>query len=165
MIQPSRARQAWTIAKIELRRAFFAKRSFWVYGLALLPSVIFFGHGLDAKFRIERLTRRGVISPALIDSVRVGESADEVKKRLGKPVQESWSTRSKRVRQKTGNAGTTTHVIDPAVDYPATQYFTGNLASVGANCGVSTGKQIITTPPATYYRCASTATCPGSRPA
>jgi hypothetical protein len=112
----ARARQAWTIAKIELRRAFFAKRSFWVYGLALLPSVIFFGHGLDAKFRIERLTRRGVISPALIDSVRNGESTDEVKKRLGKPVQESWSTRSKRVRQKTGNAGTTTHVIDPAVE-------------------------------------------------
>jgi hypothetical protein len=63
----SRARQAWTIAKIELRRAFFAKRSFWVYGLALLPSVIFFGHGLDAKFRSERLARRGVITPALMD--------------------------------------------------------------------------------------------------
>ena len=44
----ARSLQAWTIAKIELRRAFFAKRSFWVYGLALLPSVMFFGHGLDA---------------------------------------------------------------------------------------------------------------------
>ena len=33
--------------KIELRRVFFAKRSFWVYGLALLPSLIFFGHGLE----------------------------------------------------------------------------------------------------------------------
>ena len=30
----ARARQAWTIARIELRRVFFAKRSFWVYGLA-----------------------------------------------------------------------------------------------------------------------------------
>jgi hypothetical protein len=112
----ARARQAWTIAKIELRRVFFAKRSFWVYGLALLPSVIFFGHGLDAKFRIERLARRGVITPALMDSVRDGESADDVKKRLGKPAEERWSTRSRRVRQKTGNAGTTTHVIDPAVE-------------------------------------------------
>jgi hypothetical protein len=111
-----RARQAWTIAKIELRRAFFAKRSFWVYGLALLPSVIFFGHGLDAKFRSERLARRGLITPALMDSIRDGESADEVKKRLGKPPQESWSTRSRRVRQRIGNAGTTTHVIEPAVD-------------------------------------------------
>ena len=112
----ARARQAWTIAKIELRRAFFAKRYFWVYGLALLPSLIFFGHGLDAKVRSERLSRRGVIPPALMDSVRDGESADGVKKRLGKPAEERWSTRSRRVRQSTGNAGTTTHVIEPAVD-------------------------------------------------
>ena len=111
-----RARQAWTIARIELRRVFFAKRSFWVYGLALLPSIIFFGHGLDAKFRIERLTRRGVIAPALIDSVQEGESLDDVKKRLGKPAEERWSTRSRRVRQRTGNAGTTTHPIEPAVE-------------------------------------------------
>ena len=112
----SRARQTWTIAKIELRRAFFAKRSLWVYALALLPSLIFFGHGLDAKFRSERFARRGLITPALMDSIRDGESADEVKKRLGKPSQESWSTRSRRVRQRAGNAGTTTHVIEPAVD-------------------------------------------------
>jgi hypothetical protein len=111
-----RTRQAWTIAKIELRRAFFAKRSFWVYGLALLPSVIFFGHGLEAKFRSERLARRGVIAPALMDSIREGETADEVKKRLGKPAGESWSTRTRRVRQRTGNAGTTTHVIEPTVE-------------------------------------------------
>jgi hypothetical protein len=106
----------WTIAKIELRRAFFAKRSFWVYGLALLPAAIFFGHGLDAKFRMERLASRGVIAPALMDSVRIGESADDVKKRLGKPAEERWSTRSRRVRQRTGTAGTTTHVIEPPVD-------------------------------------------------
>jgi hypothetical protein len=112
----ARARQAWTIAKIELRRAFFARRSFWVYGLALLPAVIFFGHGLEAKFRTERLTRRGVIAAPLIDSVREGESIDDVKKRLGKPAAESWSTRTRRVRHRSGNAGTTTHVIDPAVD-------------------------------------------------
>ena len=113
---PGRARQAWTIAKIELRRVFFAKRSLWVYGLALLPSVIFFGHGLDAKFRSERLARRGLTTPALMDSVREGETADDVKKRLGKPAEERWSTRSRRVRQRTGNAGTTTHVIEPAVE-------------------------------------------------
>ena len=111
----ARARQAWTIAKIELRRVFFAKRSFWVYGLALLPSLIFFGHGLEAKFRSERYARRSVITPALMDSVGDGESADTVKKRLGKPAEERWGTRSRRVRQKTGTAGTTTHVIEPAV--------------------------------------------------
>jgi hypothetical protein len=110
-----RARQAWTIARIELRRVFFARRSLWVYGLALLPAVIFFGHGLDATLRIERLARRGAITPALMDSVTTGETVDDVKKRLGKPAGETSSTRTRRVRQRTANPGTTTHVIEPTV--------------------------------------------------
>jgi hypothetical protein len=111
-----RARQAWTIARIELRRAFFAKRSLWVYALALLPAVIFFGHGLDAKLSIDRLARRGLTTPALIDGVREGESAEDVKKRLGKPADERTGVQIRRVRQRAGNAGTTTHVIEPTVD-------------------------------------------------
>jgi hypothetical protein len=51
-----------------------------------------------------------------MDSVREEESAEEVKKRLGKPAEERWSTRSRRVRQRTGNSGATTHVIEPTVD-------------------------------------------------
>src|SRR5690349_24309765 len=89
----ARARQAWTIARIELRRAFFAKRSFWVYGLALLPAVIFFGHGVDAKVSTERLMRRGVISAALVDSVQQGESIDAVRSRLGRPGERSEERR------------------------------------------------------------------------
>jgi F5/8 type C domain-containing protein len=112
----TRARQAWTIAKIELRRAFFAKRSLWVYVLALLPAVTFFGHGLDATLRSQRLARRGVITPALMDSVRAGDTADDVKTRLGKPAMEDASTRTRRVRPRATNAGTTTHVIEPTVD-------------------------------------------------
>ncbi len=111
-----RARQAWTIAKIELRRVFFAKRSLWVYPLALLPAVIFFGHGVETKWRSERLARRGLTEAALMNSVREGEPLEDVKKRLGKPAEERWSVRSKRVRQRTGNAGTTTHAIEPAVE-------------------------------------------------
>jgi hypothetical protein len=107
-----RASQAWTIAKIELRRAFFAKRSLWVYVLAVLPAIMFFGHGLDAKLSIERLERRGVTSATLIDSVREGETADEVMQRLGKPADEETFSRSRRVR-RAGNLGTTTHVIEP----------------------------------------------------
>ena len=79
----ARARQAWTIARIELRRAFFAKRGLWVYALALLPALIFFGHGLDAKWRIERLSRRGLTDPALMNSVQKGETLEAVKARLG----------------------------------------------------------------------------------
>jgi hypothetical protein len=110
-----RARQTWTIAKVELRRVFFAKRGLWVYALALLPAVIFFGHGLETTFRSERLARRGLAEPALIDSIRKGEPAEDVKKRLGTPAAESWSVRTRRVRQSTGSKGTTTHVIEPAV--------------------------------------------------
>ena len=111
----ARARQAWTIATIELRRAFFAKRGLWVYALALLPAVIFLGHAIDVKTTRERLARGGLTAPALIDSIRVGESVEDVKKRLGKPAAESWSVRTRRARQRTENAGTTSHVIEPAV--------------------------------------------------
>jgi len=110
-----RAAQAWTIATIELRRVFFAKRSLWVYALALLPSVIFFGHGLDAKLRMDRLARGGQTTPALMDSIREGETAEDVKTRVGKPAREFSGTHVRRVRQRTGKAGTTTHVIEPAV--------------------------------------------------
>lgn len=110
-----RAAQAWTIAKIELRRAFFARRSLWVYALALLPSIMFFGHGIDAKFSMDRLARRGVTSAALIDSVGEGETPEEVMQRLGKPADEYSYGQSRRVR-RAGNAGTTTHVIEPTVD-------------------------------------------------
>jgi hypothetical protein len=111
-----RARQAWTIATVELRRVFFAKRALWVYGLALLPAVIFFGHGVAVKYRGDQLARRGVIQPALMDSVREGEAVADVKQRLGKPAEERWSVRSKRVRQHEGDTGITTHVIEPAVE-------------------------------------------------
>jgi len=116
-----RTRQAWTIAKVELRRVFFARRGLWVYALALLPSLIFFGHGVAAKIRAGDLARRGTIAPALLDSVREGEALDEVRRRLGKPAEERWSVRSRRVRADEGtaaaeSAGTTTHVIDPPVE-------------------------------------------------
>ena len=111
-----RAWQAWTIARIELRRAFFARRGLWVYALALLPPMIFFGHGVDARLRIERLTRRGLTDAALMNSVQKGEALEAVKARLGKPAEERWSVRTQRVRQRAGSAGTTTHVIEPAVE-------------------------------------------------
>ena len=111
-----RAKQAWTIAKIELRRAFFSKRAFWVYGLALLPSVIFFGHAIEVKIRRDRLSSKGLVRPELIDSIRSGEADEDVIKRLGKPAyEENWQSR-KRVRAQGEATGITTHAIDPAVE-------------------------------------------------
>ena len=112
---PARARQAWTIARIELRRAFFAKRGLWVYALALLPALIFFGHGVDVKTDRARLVRRGVTDPALMNSIQKGDALGDVKARVGKPAEEYSGSRIRRVRKR-GVSGTTTHVIEPAVD-------------------------------------------------
>jgi F5/8 type C domain len=112
----ARVRQAWTIARIELRRAFFAKRGLWVYALALLPAVVFFGHGVDAKWRTERLSRNGLVDASLINSVQKGDAIQDTKARLGKPAEEHGGTQIRRVRKRGTNSGTTTHVIEPAVD-------------------------------------------------
>jgi hypothetical protein len=112
----ARARQAWTIARIELRRAFFARRGLWVYVLALLPALIFFGHAVDRKMEVQRLRQRGLTEPALLNTIQKGERLDAVKARVGKPAEERWSTRTRRVRQHAGNTGITTHAIDPAVE-------------------------------------------------
>ena len=102
-VSATRARQAWTIARIELRRAFLAKRGLWVYALAILPALIFFGHGLDAKWRTERLSRRGLTDPAAINSVQKGETLEVVKARLGTPAEERGGTRLIRVGKKGHN--------------------------------------------------------------
>ena len=46
--------QIWTIARLELGRVFFSRRSFWVYLLAIFPSVIFLGHAIDASIKAKR---------------------------------------------------------------------------------------------------------------
>lgn len=111
-----RVRQAWTIARIELRRVFFANRSIWVYALAILPALIFAGHAFDATTTIERLSRSHVIAPAFIDGIREGESLEAVRDRLGEPAVERVGMQMRRVRQRAGNNGTTTHVIEPTVN-------------------------------------------------
>jgi len=112
----ARARQAWTIARTELRRAFLAKRGLWVYALALLPAIAFFGHGVDAKWRTDRLSRHGLTDPVVMNSVQKGEAIEAVRARLGKPADERGGTRVRRVRKRGGDNGTTTHVTEPAVD-------------------------------------------------
>ena len=106
----------WTIAKIELRRAFFSKRAFWVYGLALFPAVIFFGHAIEVKIRRDRLSARGLAQPAILDSAQKGETSEDVIKRLGNPARDQkWESR-RRVRAKGEATGVTAHTIEPAVD-------------------------------------------------
>ena len=88
-----RLRQVWTIARLEMRRVFFSKRSFWVYLLALFPTVIFIGHAIEVKVRQQRWAGSQAVSPALVDSITKGEMADEIKARLGPPARDfEWKS-------------------------------------------------------------------------
>ncbi len=96
---PLRLRQGVTLAWLEARRAFLSRRSLWVYLLALFPAFVFFMHGLNVKIQKDRLSARGVVSAALVDSVREGESEGEVIARLGKPASDfAFDRRAKRNR-------------------------------------------------------------------
>ncbi|WP_321470312.1 hypothetical protein [uncultured Paludibaculum sp.] len=94
MTMSTRASQAWVIARIEMRRAFFSKRAFWVYLLALFPSVIFLGHALEIKVQERRWASGPKVSSALIDGVSRGETDSAVLKRLGEPADDNeWNRR------------------------------------------------------------------------
>ena len=108
--------QAWTIAKIELRRAFFSRRAFWVYGLALLPSIIFLGHSIAANFRRHGLASHGFLRPALVESINNGESVDDVIQRLGEPPQDFQWVRYRRARAEGEASGITAHKIEPGYE-------------------------------------------------
>lgn len=94
-----------------MRRAFFSKRAFWVYGLALFPALIFFGHGLQVKLRRDHLSAHGMVSAAAIDSVAKGQNDEEVLKRVGRPAEDVKWTSRRRIRQN-GAASITTHSIN-----------------------------------------------------
>jgi hypothetical protein len=110
----NRIKQVWTITKIELRRAFFSKRAFWIYGLALFPSVIFLGHSIQVHFRRSNLSSQKMLKPALIDGIQTRESADSILKRLGKPSSDFKWQNSRRIRDKGEDTGITTHVVEPS---------------------------------------------------
>ena len=78
-----RLRQSWAIASLQLRRVFFARRSLWVYVLALFPTLPFAGHGIDV---VIKRNSWNVTDTALLESVQAGESVEQVLTRLGEPA-------------------------------------------------------------------------------
>ena len=93
----SRLRQSWIIAMMETRRTFLSRRSFWVYLLAIFPTVIFIGHGLEVKFRAERWSRQQLTPAEKLAWVDTGERADEVLRRAGPPIRDfEWTRRRSR---------------------------------------------------------------------
>lgn len=89
--------QIWTIARLELGRVFFSKRSFWVYLLAIFPSVIFLGHALEAGLKKRNWSADRVTSAATVNQIQTGMTDDQVLALAGKPV--SDVTRKRRIRR------------------------------------------------------------------
>ena len=83
-----RARQVWTIARMQLRRVFFSRRSFWVYLLALFPSIMFLGHGIEVKLRQAGWASRATPA-AVLESIREGDNEEDVLKRAGEPIDDA----------------------------------------------------------------------------
>ncbi len=88
------AKQVLTIARLEMRKAFFSRRGLWVYLLALFPAVIFLGQGLNVKWKRQRWSSQ-ITEKARIDSVQIGDRAADVRTRLGRPLRD-FDYRSRR---------------------------------------------------------------------
>ena len=114
MKQRYRWQQIWTVARIEMGRAFFSKRAFWVYALAIFPSLIFLGYHTQIKLRAMRLSAAGQVTTAQLDGIMAGETVDTIVARLGKTTQDSAWTGSRPVREEGENTGITTHMVEPA---------------------------------------------------
>ncbi len=80
-----RLKQTWIIARLQLKRVFFSKRSFWIFFLALLPSIIFLVHGI--KIKIDTRFMSSQITPAaVLESFSNGTSEQDVLKNAGNPL-------------------------------------------------------------------------------
>jgi ABC-type transport system involved in multi-copper enzyme maturation permease subunit len=79
-------RQIWTIARLEVFRAFLSKRSIWIYVLAFFGIVVFAGHAVSVEYkkRLYSSSTLGRITGQQFAAVD-GQSMPEVIKTLGQP--------------------------------------------------------------------------------
>ncbi len=82
-----RLKQTWAIARFQLRWVFFSRRSFWVYLLALFPSIVFFAHAVETKIDHSRMSS-SITSAAILESFSTGTRDYDVIKKAGNPVRD-----------------------------------------------------------------------------
>lgn len=86
-----RLRQAAIIARLEVRRLFLSRRGLWVYGLALLPALLFLIHAADMRYRLAQYRRSGVTPPAALEAVHTGMTEEQVIQTAGRaPEDRQW---------------------------------------------------------------------------
>lgn len=85
MTLETRARQAWTIAQLQLSRVFFSRRSFWVYLLAIFPALMFALYAVEVTFQRADWSDR-IVPVAVMESIREGETEAAVLSRATTPI-------------------------------------------------------------------------------
>lgn len=85
MTAAARLRQVGAITGLQLRRVFFARRSLWVYVLALFPAAAFLIHGIEVTVTRERLSDR-VTPSAALSAIQEGDTPERVLALAGDPI-------------------------------------------------------------------------------
>lgn len=97
--------QLWAVMRLELKKSFFNRRSFWIYLLALAPVLIFAGHAIDVSGKREHRVAMGArnpgVTPEKMKLVRGGMTADDVTKLLGPPAEKYNTGRRRGVERQT----------------------------------------------------------------
>ena len=98
-----RLRQALVIARLEMKRVFLARRSLWIYALALLPAVLFLAHSLRLRYEMDKAREGGTVAPAAVEAIEVWMSEEQVLALAGKPGEDRARTvRRTRRREEAG---------------------------------------------------------------
>ncbi|HLQ78286.1 MAG TPA: hypothetical protein VK210_13085 [Terriglobia bacterium] len=82
--------QMIAVVRIEFAKTFLARRSLWIYLLALLPAALFFANSIYTKrehVRLGNIASQHPISRNAFRTVRPGDSVDQVVQKLGEPYQ------------------------------------------------------------------------------
>ena len=84
--------QMLAVIRIELTKTFFAKRSLWIYLLALLPAVLFFVNSIYSKrehVRLAAIAAEHPISKLALRAVRPTFTVAEVETLIGQPYRKN----------------------------------------------------------------------------
>jgi ABC-type transport system involved in multi-copper enzyme maturation permease subunit len=92
----SAAQQIWTIARLELSRVFFSRRSFWVYLLAIFPSLIFLGHAFETQMKLKSWGPEKRATVEAMNRIQPGMTDSEVLALAGNPVTDRKTRRRAR---------------------------------------------------------------------
>ena len=88
--------QVIAVLRLEIRKSFFSRRGWWIYLLAAIPFLIFFGHAVQTKFdgqRAQRMQTEGTTAEKL-RRIESGMKVEDLKKLLPNPTTyQQWDNR------------------------------------------------------------------------